>query len=179
MRFALFSSVALILVPISSAQDDTASTTDVYACVDIADDLERLACYDNAVGRLKVAEETGEVTTISRAEIEEVQRDSFGFSIPSLPKIAMPRFGGNSDDGEKEAVEEFNSITAAVTRVRKDSRGKLIIDLDNGQQWKQSDSRRVYLSGGEADSAEVKKAALGSFRMKLDGGTAFRVDRVK
>lgn len=178
MRIALLSTAVLILMPVSLAQDEAASTDAVYACADITDDMERLACYDNAVGRLKVAEEAGEVTTISRAEIEEVQRDSFGFSIPSLPKIAMPKFGGGDKDG-RPAVEEFNEISAGVTRVRKDSTGKLIVQLENGQTWKQSDTRRVYLRGGSADAAVIKKAALGSFRMKLDGGTAFRVDRIK
>lgn len=178
MRLALLSTAVLAFVPVSLAQEEAASTDAVYACADISDDIERLACYDTAVGRLKVAEEAGEVTTISRAEIEEVQRDSFGFSIPSLPKIAMPKFGGGDKDG-KPAFEEFNEISAGVTRVRKDSSGKLLVQLDNGQTWRQSDSRRVYLRGGEADSAVIKKAALGSFRMKLDGGTAFRVERTK
>ncbi|MDJ0922629.1 MAG: hypothetical protein QNI84_15985 [Henriciella sp.] len=178
MRLALLSTAVLTLLPVALAQDDPASTDAVYACADLADDMERLACYDTAVGRLKVAEETGEVTTISRAEIEEVQRDSFGFSIPSLPRLAMPRFGRGDQDGEV-VVEEFNEISASVTRIRKDSTGKLIVQLDNGQTWQQSDTRRVYLRNGGADSAVVKKAALGSFRMKLDGGTAFRVDRVR
>ncbi|MEL6474525.1 MAG: hypothetical protein AAFQ21_10605, partial [Pseudomonadota bacterium] len=58
--------------------------------------------------------------------------------------------------------------------------GKLNVLQENGQVWEQTDSDRVYYSKRKGvESAEVKRAAFGSFRMKLDGGRAFRVKRVE
>ena len=134
---------------------------------------DRLACYDEAVGRLKAAEEAGELTTISKAEVEEVQRDAFGFSLPSLPKLAMPKFGSS----EKA---ELNSMVSGVSNISKPRVGGIIVTLENGQVWTQIDSTRVsYSKRKGVKEAEVKTASFGSFMMKLDGGTAFRVRRLK
>ena len=164
-----------LLIPLANAEETKPATTDaVYACASITDDIERLACYDNAVGRLKAAEDAGEVTTISRAEVETVQREAFGFSLPSLPRIAMPKLGGDSDDGE------ISEITSGGTNIRESRGNGLRITLDNGQIWQQTDGRRVtYSKRKGVKEATVKQAALGSFMMKLDGGVAFRVKRVE
>lgn len=173
MRAILAAPALLLLTPFAMADDDNVSTSAIYACAEQADDLARLACYDTAVGRLKAAEDAGEVTTISRAEVEEVRRDSFGFSIPSLPKLAMPKFGGDKKDAE------LSTITANVAKF-KDSRTGALITLDNGQVWKQTEARRTGVTRGKpAKTAEIKVAALGSFKMKINGGPAFRVKRLK
>ncbi|KCZ84034.1 hypothetical protein HAD_00105 [Hyphomonas adhaerens MHS-3] len=151
---------------------ENASTSDVYACKDITADAERLACYDTAVGRLKAAEEAGEVKTFTRKEVEDVQRDSFGFSIPSLPKLAF----GSRDSGGNSISDELKEVTFPVTSVS-GSRGALLVTLENGQVWRQVDSKRI--SPSPKKEARVYQAALGSFKMKLDGGLAFRVERVK
>lgn len=174
-RATLFVS-ALLLSNLPALAQEPASTDAVYACASENDDMARLACYDDAVGRLKAAEEAGEVTTISKAEVEEVQRDAFGFSLPSLPKLAMPRFG-NSDSDDDGTIK---SVTTAVTNVKKSKINGLTVTLENGQVWQQTDGRRVsYSKRKGVKEAEVKKASFGSFMMKLDGGVAFRVKRLK
>ena len=124
----------------ATAQD--VSTDDVYACTSVAEDADRLACYDAAVGRLQEAEAAGDVTTVTRKEVEQVRQHSFGF----------------------------------VKAVR-GTRGNLVITLENGQVWRQIDSKP--LRNNDQTEAQIYEAALGSFKMKLDGGVAFRVERVK
>ena len=142
MRVLIAAPALLLLSPLAFADDAVPASTDaVYACADLADDGERLGCYDAAVGRLQAAEEAGEVTTVTRAEVENVQKEAFGFSLPSLPKLAMPKFGGGKDnDGTLEA------LTVAVTSIRSSKINGLTITLENGQVWQQSDSRRVNYS---------------------------------
>lgn len=168
--FAVF-----LLIPSAMAEDPKpASTEALYKCATIEDDNDRLACYDGAVGRLKAAEDAGEVTTISRAEVETVQREAFGFSLPSLPRIAMPRLGGDNDN------KEITEITASVKSIKESRINGLRISLENGQIWQQTDGRRVtYSKRKGVEQATVKEAAFGSFMMKLDGGVAFRVKRVQ
>ena len=166
---ALIAVLGLATLP---ALAEDVSTSDVYACKDIATDTERLACYDAAVGRLKAAEEAGEVKTFTRKEVEDVKRDSFGFSIPSLPKLA---FGGKDDSG-KDKSDELKEVTFPIASIS-GKRGALKITLENGQVWQQTDTKGVNPRGQK--EARIYQAALGSYKMKLDGGLAFRVERVK
>lgn len=150
-----------------SAAAQSASLENVLACKAIEAPLERVACYDEAVGRLEAAEAAGEVAVVTRADVEKVQRESFGFSIPSLP--ALTGFGG----GDKKA--ELERITVAVESVSGGSGSRLRIKLANGQVWVQADDKRIKAKSPK--SAEVFEAALGSYKMKLDDGLAFRVKR--
>jgi len=146
------------------------STATVYACAEKAGDAERLACYDEAVGRLKMAEEAGDVRTVTRAEVEQVKKDSFGFSIPSLPG-----FGKSDNDSEK--LEE---IALNITGISKNGYGKVLVTLENGQIWEQTDSKKVYVKKSKPPKqAIVKRAAMGSFMVKLDKQSGFRAKRVK
>jgi hypothetical protein len=156
----------ICLVSLPALAEDV-STDDVYACAGITTDVDRLACYDTAVGRLKVAEEAGEVTTITRAEVEKVKRESFGFSIPSLPSLALRKSG----DGDKDLDE----VTLAVKSVSKDGSGRWRVRLENGQVWVQTDDKGVHAKN--VKEARIYSAAFGSYKMKLDGGLAFRVRR--
>ncbi len=155
-----------------------ASTKAIYDCAAISDDTARLACYDNAVGNLKSAEEAGEITTVSRSDVEKVQRESFGFSIPSLPKLALPKLGAGKDRVDDNG--RLTSVNFTVANVRRDPYKKLVITLENGQIWRQTDSNTVTFSKRRGvKEATIKRAAMGSFKIKLDGGPAFRAKRVK
>ena len=156
---------AICLVSMPALAEDV-STDDVYACAGIGTDAERLACYDAAVGRLKAAEDAGEVTTITRSEVEKVKRESFGFSIPSLPSFAFNKSGGEAE------VEE---VTVPIRSVRAGPYGKVTITLENGQVWSQIDDKKVRAK--KPQEAQIYQAMLGSYKMKIDGGRAFRVRR--
>lgn len=147
------------------ALSQEASLEAVLACRAIEDPAERVGCYDTAVGRLEQAQAQGEVKVITRAEVEKVQRESFGFKIPSLPS-----FGG----GDKSGDGELERVTEAVKSVS-GAGGKLRVTLENGSVWQQIDDKNIRAR--DAKSAEIYQAALGSYKMKIDGGLAFRVRR--
>lgn len=152
---------------------ETVTTEAIYACADIEGDSERLACYDAAVSQFRTAEEAGEVATISKSELTELNRESFGFSLPSLPKNILPKFG-SSDTSEIDVLTE---PVKSVTRTRLD---KLRVTLVNGQVWEQIDTKKIlYSKKRGVESAEINRASLGSFKMKLDGGRAFRARRIR
>ncbi len=168
-----FASFAILALALPALAESPVSTGDVYACAEIESNEERLACYDTAVGRLKAAEEAGEVATVTREEVEQVKKDSFGFSIPSLPKLALPKLGGD-DDGEIKEIQQ------AVVSVRTTPLKKVIVTLENGQVWEQTDTTKIFVSKKRPpQTAVVKAASLGSFKMKLDNGRVFKAKRVK
>jgi len=91
MRAIFVAPALLLLAPLAFGDDSQpASTSAVYACASLGDDGERLACYDAAVGRLQAAEEAGEVTTVSRAEVEEVQKEAFRLASRCPPCQSWP-----------------------------------------------------------------------------------------
>ena len=57
--------------------------------------------------------------------------------------------------------------------------GKLRLTMENGQVWRQVDTTRLRNVGQGPWTAEIKKAALGSFMLTLNDGRPVRVERVK
>ena len=158
--------IALLLTaPLARAQE--AGLSEVLSCRTITDPGQRLDCFDKAAGALQAAQAAGEVQVITRAEVEKVRRDSFGFNIPSLPAFTS---------GVGNRAEKTQRVTEPVTSVVS-SGGRLRITLANGSVWVQIDDKSVRARNPV--SAEIFEAALGSYKMKLDGGLAFRVRREK
>ena len=175
MRVLAFSLTVIALTgSLATAQEaDPISTKAIYACSEITDDTERLRCYDDTVGRFAAAEAAGEVTTISKAEIDEIREDSFGFSLPSIPRIVMPKLGGGQTD-------EIDRVLIAVAEIERTRYGEVRVTLENGQVWEQTDGKRIQFSKRlGVDTATIKRASFGSFMMQLDAGASFRVKRIQ
>lgn len=169
---------ALFLSGTAAAQGGGAAnpTDPIYSCATIPDDAARLACFDDAVAALRTKEEAGLVKTIDVAQIETIEKEAFGFSMPSLPSI----FTRSASADTKPAREDISEITVAVKSARiQPVTSRAIVTLENGQTWEQIDSTKVAARDlRDAKEARVRKAALGSFMMSVDGGRSFRVKRV-
>lgn len=76
----------------------------IYSCKSIENGPDRLSCYDNAVGKFEEAEKSGQVVTVDKESIETVERDAFGFNIPSLSLKKL--FGGGKKRSEETKVSE-------------------------------------------------------------------------
>lgn len=179
MRFrqlAVVVAAGMSIAGVATAEDTAASPTDaIYACAAISADSERLACFDSAVAELRSKEQSGEVQTLDIARMQEIEKDAFGFSMPSLPKL----FRRSADDNSAPRHEEIEEITVAVKSARiQGVTGRVLVVLENGQTWEQTDTTKINgYSLRKAKEARIKKAALGSFMMTVDGGRAFRVRR--
>jgi hypothetical protein len=154
----------------TSAPAAPAVLDQVYACADVAGEAERLSCYDAAVGRLRAAQSSGELLAVDRSQAEEIERDAFGFSLPSLPRL----FGRN-DSQDEPAVAEIES---EITRIGAGGEGRPVFHLANGQSWAQLDSAPSR-AARVGVAVTVQRAAMGSFLMHVaTGGPALRVRRV-
>jgi hypothetical protein len=131
----------------------------LLSCASLKKNSERLACYDQTIARL-----------------------SDSASAAASERSAEAMFGAHAATNRKSAPaverEEVTSVSARVTALRTDASGALLIDLDNGQQWRQ-------MSGASAPLLEVghevtiTRAALNSFRMSTPTGRALKVKRVQ
>lgn len=171
--------LVIVLGTAGAAQADPskAPTESVYACAAISEDSARLACFDAAVAELRSKEQSGQIQTIDVAQIKEIEKEAFGFSMPSLPALFNRSSSSAKATSETESIDE---ITAGVKSARiQGVTGRAIVVLDNGQTWEQIDTTKLNaMNLRKAKEARVRKAALGSFMMAVDGGKAFRVKRV-
>lgn len=168
VSIALFIGLAPAAAFAQSPESTPRALTDVYACAQLPDDAARLQCYDAAVGRLRQAETQGQVVAVDRERAQELERDSFGFNLPSLSRI-MPRLEGGD--------REIDDVQMTVARVSANPLGYHTFTMENGQVWVQvePDSARNVRAG---DTVTIRRAALGSFRLTSSrGGAGHRVRR--
>lgn len=163
----LFCGTALAQTPPAAGTPEALSR--VYGCANVADNQERLACYDSAVGRLAQEEREGRIVSVDREQVATIERESFGFSLPSLSGI-LPRV-------RDEQREEVDNIQMQVERVARDAYGRARFEMTNGQTWTQSEIRSPS-NVRAGDTVTVRRAAMGSFMLVSSrGGPAHRVRR--
>jgi len=147
----------------------------VYACATLTEPDKRLACFDAAVAGLRTAENTGEFAAVDANRVREIERESFGFSLPSLPRLGLP--GTRRADGT--VVTEAPSVqTMKIVRLGRLD-GNPTFTMDNGQVWAVIVAQENRLARPGA-VVTVRKASLGSYLLSVEaGGSALRVRRVE
>lgn len=94
-----------VSAPSLAQEDDPVDA--VIACRSIADPAARLACFDNTSGDLADARMSGDLVTVSRDDIVAVERDGFGFDLPSMPRISMSLFANREPNAlDPQAIAE-------------------------------------------------------------------------
>ncbi len=150
----------------------------VRGCAAIDDDGKRLACYDAAVSladaQVAKATEARKIAAAERAKVlaEKVEADRL-VALAADEKAKVDNFGVGSVDVQDRpasaiaaAKSELENLEATVTSVFYTPTKKLLLALDNGQIWRQTDSSSSPLMR-VGDKVEIKKGILGGFRMKL------------
>jgi len=251
-------SIAALCLTVALPAAATAQTGDpvdsVLACRSVTELEARLACFDAAADRLAAARQSGDLMTVTRGDVEAVERDSFGYSLPSLPRLRLPSIAAilPSNSGSHDALPSATSTpapasapaaaptqmadagltptqaptqapapvqapTAAATQSpaparpaepedeagavavleRSNDGGVFRVSMEierfrqvgyqttlfymvNGQVWRQYDDTRVRPPRGDGHVAEIRRAAMDSYLLRINGeGRAIRVRRVE
>ncbi len=168
--------IFLLLIPLSAFainQKEANVISEIIECKNIINDEDKLKCFEENIGKLEkvfpiaTLDEKDRKTEIQRIE-KEKKEDSFGV-LQNVNPIASKENKG------------LNSLSSTIKKNEWVSFGKIKIELENGQVWKQVDSTPYR---GPKDlkgrSVEITSASLGSFLLKIDGiGGKFRVRRNK
>lgn len=164
----------VVLPAAAIAQDDANAPPaanyleNLKQCQAIESDAERLACYDQAVGRVVTASEEGEVRLVDREDVQKTRRRLFGFTLPDLGIF------GDDDEGDMETLE---STVKRVVSIRRDT---IVFEIEEGSIWQIDDAPpRVLRKLGAGTPVVFKKAALGSFFIRVDGQTGVKGKRVQ
>jgi len=144
-----------------------AAVRQVLECRNQKEDATRLRCYDTAVAELARTISTGDVVAVSQADVANVRRQAFGFRMPSLSLF---------DRGRDE--KEVERITATVDRAYRRGDGSWVLELDGGGVWAQIDQETIR-PPRKGSKVEIRRGAIGSFLINVDGQRAFRAKRLE
>jgi len=174
---------ALILLTPAAFANTLDLKTQLLSCQQIANEEQRLSCFDQIVTQLAaqpVVTVVPEVPAAPEAAITRVVEStviaaSTRTETPVLNKQQLTDKFGIKKPNPKEIIEE---ISSKVIAVELDLRKKLLITLENGQQWRQIDADHLQVNVG--DVCIVKRGAIGSFLLGLEGAKKrIRVRRVE
>ncbi|MDC0887384.1 hypothetical protein OAS19_06310 [Altererythrobacter sp.] len=164
MRIGLILGAAVLgaatLAPVA-AQDAAGSAADrqlsaLKECREIAEPSARLACFDREVGVVIAATEAGSLQVVDKQEVEETKRSLFGFSLPKL------RIFGDDD-------EELTMLETTITRVRQTERDSWLFTTEEGSRWQIKDAPMRFRAPKSGQTVVFKKAALGSYFIRVNG----------
>jgi hypothetical protein len=149
---------ALLACPPVFAADELPAH--IAACTKLSRDAERLACFDKAVAIVQAGEKTAPPPSA-----ENMFGASTGLANSSAKRTETQR-------------EELRQITGTITSLRRGDDGMIVIDLDNGQTWRQQDSD-ISLAMSAGDSVTIARASLGTFRIADKRGRSARFKRLR
>ena len=150
-----------------------ATLKQVTNCLSIHEDMARLACYDTNVKALDEAATRRDVVVVDKAQVRATRRTLFGLSVPPLAI-----FGGHDGKNRKDEEEdEIKEITAKAKSAQPDAYGNWIIVLDDGARWHQTDNQMIVKEPHAGSNIVIKRGALRSFVLKVDGQPGVKARR--
>jgi hypothetical protein len=177
----------------------------LHDCMSITSDKQRLACFDREMAKLDStktkdrAAASGDGKTNAQASTgnptsgdgkTNVQA-STGNPTPGVKATAPPAasltpertFGLSGDQIlQLEARQggtppaKLKSLTAQIASVSHNAEGRWVFTLDNGQVWRQTETRSFEASPGA--SVRISSGAMGSFWIETSKHNWTRVERV-
>lgn len=166
----------------------------LHACVTIASEKERLRCFDHEMAQLEAASTRGEApasnaskaNTLPPAVTAPAVAVAANPTIPSAAALPPEQTFGLSGDqilklesrqaGSPAPQPKLKNLTAQITRVTQNSQGRWVITLNNGQVWRQSETREFQASPGLA--VKISSGAMGSYWLETNSHNWTRVERV-
>ena len=136
-------------------------------CRAIAEDAARLRCFDQAAAALQQAAERRDIVMVDRAQVRQTRRSLFG-----IEGLRLPFFGGGDEKGEE--VTQIDGVVASASQV---GYGRWIVHLEDGSTWVQVDDNVIAVWPKAGQKVVVRRAALGSYMMRVNGQPGVRVER--
>jgi hypothetical protein len=171
MIFAMATAASLLLLGAQparpqDAQPRPALLESLLACRAITPEVDRLACFDRAVAAFETAEAAGEVTVVDQAQARRTRQRLFGLDLDTVNL-----FGALRDDAPVGAIE------TTLVSARQNHREEWTFNLADGSTWLQIDDTRLNIAVRPGASVRIRRAALGSYLLSVNGARSLRVRR--
>ncbi|RVU39929.1 hypothetical protein EOE67_08440 [Rheinheimera riviphila] len=168
--------VLILMMPAAFASSVDLKTQ-LQSCQQISDEEQRLSCFDQIVSQLDnpVQQQAVATTTVNPVVTTTATKTPVIQPPQATPKQEIAAEFGLKKPRPDAEIEEISSV---VKTVAQDLRKKLLITLENGQQWRQLDQEYLNIQAG--DRCVVKRGAIGSFLLGIEGTKKkIRVRRVE
>ena len=143
-----------------------AAVTELLNCRNITDSAARLACYDKSAATIGEAVARKDLVVMDRESVKKTKRGLFGFSIPNLGIF-----------GDDDNAVEIKQIDGTIVSTAFNADGGYIFRLADGSRWTQIDSKPFSIPPQGGDKVVVKKGALGSYFLSVEGMPGVKVQR--
>jgi len=150
---------------------DSKALDPIIACRATTQDTARLACYDEAVGALQAAASKHDIVVIDQQDMARARRSLFGFSLPNFDFL-----GGGKNDNARNVTPEDSQLTATIRAATRDGEGNWVFTLDDGATWHQT-TGFLAVSPKPGETVEIRRAALGSYFMRIGRQPGFKAKR--
>ena len=162
----------------------------LHDCMSITSDKQRLACFDREMAKLYSTETkdgarasgdgktnvqastgtpTSGVNTTAPPAVSLTPERTFGLSGDQIVQLEARQGGGTPP-------AKLKSLTAQIASVSHNAEGRWVFTLDNGQVWRQTETRSFEASPGAA--VRISSGAMGSFWIETSKHNWTRVERV-
>ncbi len=183
LRKFAFASLAVLAAGPAAAADGIRAELD--ACRALANDNERLACYDRAAGRI-LAQPRAPAAAVSAAPAAAAPVAAAAATAPPAASTpgATDTFGRERVLAAEEAKRQqqqtraIGELSATATSIETRMDGLMTITLDNGQVWRQTRPDSMFrLKTG--DRVKIQPGAMNSFILSGPTKKSTRVSRVQ
>jgi hypothetical protein len=157
---------ALLQSPSGQAASRPQLLERLVACRAETADAARLACFDAAVAALDAAERSGDVTVVDRDQVRAARRSLFGIEGGDLNI-----FRGRGGDEAEDATLETRLVSAGQ------GRDGWRFTLEDGAVWRQIDSEPLRVTPRPGQTVTIRRGAIGSYLLSVDGARSLRVRR--
>jgi hypothetical protein len=148
-----------------------APTPDLFksllACRSVADSSARLACYDGKVAALDSAAAKGDVAVIDTETVKRQRKENFGRQFSHITKAILPM-------NDKDVAE----VDVVVRSAQRNGDGGWVMTMTDGSRWMQTDSTLLGREPRSGSKAKIRKGALSTHKMVIDGGPAIKARRI-
>ncbi len=159
-----------LAAPVPVAAQDADYLAQLKACRAIADEAERLACYDAKVGAIVSASDAGDVKVVSREEVRKTRRQLFGITMPDIAILK-----GDGKD-EEELTDLFETT---ISSGRQSGQSTWRFTTVEGAVWEINNPPRKIPPIKSGDKVVFKKASLGYYFIRINGAIGVKGRRVE
>ena len=139
------------------------------SCRAIQDDAQRLACFDRESASLVTAVTSGNVAVVDQGQLRAARRSLFGFQLPRLPFFS----------GDKSADDLPDQIESSIKAVEVMGRGRYRMTITDGAVWENIDSPMRLAEPEPGHKIVIKKGAIGSYFLRINGQIGVKGHRIR
>ena len=154
-------------------------------CKQLTDNSARLSCYDRLAATFVSQEASAAVavpsTAVSGAAAPGAAAPASAPAVVATPATATPSaevIAADFGKTQSRPSDQVEQLQATVKSLSRNKMRKLLITLENGHTWRQTEDDSIQLKAG--DSVTIEKASFGSFLLSKTGtNRKVRVKRVE